>query len=221
MVSPAACLVLSIAVGLTTVSVASIAASGCSENPTTPDLPAGPSPTEICLARAVFGDPADSLYILPYPVGASYSLTQSYCGPFSHARDNQLAYDFNIPVGDPVIAARAGIVRRVVDTYADDDQVGSHNNHMFIQHEDGSCAMYAHLMQHSARVREGDPVVAGQRIALSGTSGSSVPHLHFGVYRTWPNRSGDDLPVNFRNTDGALDGRGGLQIGVSYTALPY
>jgi murein DD-endopeptidase MepM/ murein hydrolase activator NlpD len=169
----------------------------------------------------VFGETTQSPYILPYNVGESYSLLQTYCGPLSHARDNQLAYDFLLPIGAEIIAVRAGTVRIVVDTYADDDLIGSHNNHIFIEHADGSTAMYAHLVQHSAVVQPGDIVAQGQLIGLSGTSGTSIAHLHLGVYRTWPHRGGDDLPINFRNADGALDERNGLQLGVSYTALPW
>jgi murein DD-endopeptidase MepM/ murein hydrolase activator NlpD len=211
---------LAIALGLVSVVVASTSV-GCDEKRLSgPEKPPVQTPAEACLARAVFGDPSDSPYILPYRVGESYSLMQSYCGPYSHSRDNQLAYDFLLPFGAAVVAARAGIVRVVVDTWRDDDVVGAHNNHMFIEHEDGTTAMYAHLVQHSAAVQVNQSVVAGQFIALSGTSGTSIPHLHFGVYRTWPNRSGDDVAVNFRNADGALDARGGLQTGVSYLALP-
>ncbi len=148
-------------------------------------------------------------------------MLQTYCGPPSHAGDNQLAYDFFLSFGAEVIAARAGTIRVVVDTYANDDLVGSHNNHMFIEHADGTTAMYAHLVQHSAVAEVGDAVAAGQLIALSGTSGTSIAHLHFGVYRTWPHRGGDDVSVTFRNAAGALDERGGLQLGVSYTALPW
>lgn len=209
-----------IGVAAALVAIATVVTAGCTGSPAGPDPADAGEPGSTCLARAVFGDPQESPYVLPYPVGASYSLLQSYCGPDSHARDNQLAYDFRIPAGDPVVAARAGIVRRVVDTYDDNDTLGSHNNHMFIQHQDGSCAMYAHLVQHSVTVREGESVLAGQPIAMSGMSGTAVPHLHFGVYRTWPNRPGDDLPVNFRNAEGQLDVRGGLQLGVSYAALP-
>jgi murein DD-endopeptidase MepM/ murein hydrolase activator NlpD len=198
-----------------------VGSPGCGENPAAPEQAARQSPTETCLARAVFGDPTESLYILPYNVGESYSLLQTYCGPLSHARDNQLAYDFLLPIGVEVLAARGGIVRIVVDSYADDDTVGSHNNHIFIEHADGSTAMYAHLVQDSAVVRPGDAVGAGQLIALSGTSGTSIAHLHFGVYRTWPHRAGDDLPIVFRNAEGALDERGGLQLGVSYRAMPW
>jgi murein DD-endopeptidase MepM/ murein hydrolase activator NlpD len=169
----------------------------------------------------VFGDPESSAYVLPYPVGASYPLLQTYCGPQNHGADDQLAYDFRIPFGDPVVAARSGTVRLVVDHYADDDQNRAHHNHMFIEHEDGTAAFYAHLVQHSVVQDEGDPVEQGQLIALSGTSGGTVAVLHFGVYRTWPVRGGDDVAVNFRNAEGPLDERGGLQQGAVYTALPY
>ncbi len=83
----------------------------CSDSPSAPDQESDQSARQQCLDRAVFGSPADSEYILPIPVGASYPLLQTYCGPQNHGNDNQLAYDFTIPFGDPVIAARAGIVR--------------------------------------------------------------------------------------------------------------
>ncbi len=195
---------IGVALGVTLIVAALAAPAGCGESPTAPEQNVGQSPMQQCLARAVFGDPADSEYILPYPVGASYPLLQTYCGPQNHGNDNQLAYDFTIPFGDPVIASRAGTVVRVMDSYADDDRLGSHNNHMFIQHDDGSTAMYAHLVQHSVTVSEGERVEQGRLIALSGTSGGFVAVLHFRVYRTWPNREGDDLPVVFRNADGPL-----------------
>ena len=219
---PAVASTLATALGATLQLLALVAAVGCGDDgPTAPLAAAGQSPMQQCLARAVFGDPADSLYILPYPVGASYPLLQTYCGTPNHGNDNQLAFDFTIPFGDPVIASRAGTVLVVVDNYADDDRDGSHNNHMFIEHVDGTVGMYAHLVQHSATVDVGDGVGQGQLIALSGTSGGYVPVLHFGVYRSWPNRAGDDLPIVFRNADGPLDERGGLVQAATYQALPW
>ena len=94
-------------------------------------------------------------------------------------------------------------------------------NIIYIEHEDGTSAFYAHLQQQSARVKVGDQVGAGQVIALSGASGTSLEHLHFGVAGSWPVRKPDDLLVNFRNSQGALDERGGLQRGVVYRAVPY
>jgi murein DD-endopeptidase MepM/ murein hydrolase activator NlpD len=193
----------------------------CSDSPSpsdqVPDQPAG----QQCMARAVFGSPADSEYTLPYPVGASYTLLQTYCGPQNHRNDNQLAYDFTIPLGDPVIAARAGIVRRVTEHFADNDTNPANHNHMFIEHSDGTTAFYAHLAQSSVLPEVGEHVAQGELIAQSGTSGGTVPVLHFGVYRTWPPQGGDDMAINFRNADGPLDERGGLVQGATYTALPY
>ena len=190
---------------------------GCGDSPTEPRQ----TTRDQCLARAVFGDPADSAYILPFPVGASYPLLQTYCGPQNHGNDNQLHYDFTIPFGDPVIAARGGIVRHVTEHFADNDTNRANHNHMFIEHGDGTTAFYAHLVQNSVLPEVGDRVRRGELIAQSGTSGGTVAVLHLGVYRTWPVNGGDDVAVNFRNADGPLDERGGLVQGATYTALPY
>ena len=186
----------------------------------------GSSPTApiggvSCLDRAVFGSPQDSPYILPYPVGTAYSVMQTYCGPLSHGGDNQLAYDFWMPIGEELIAARGGIVREVIERYEDQNVNGREFNRIYIEHADGSSAFYAHLTLNGAVVEVGDQVMAGELIGLNGETGTDVPHLHFGVYRTWPPRQDDDLPINFRNAQGPLDARGGLQVDVSYLALPY
>jgi murein DD-endopeptidase MepM/ murein hydrolase activator NlpD len=178
-----------------------------------------------CLARASFGDPAESLYILPYPVGQSHRVTQTYCDPDgSHA--NQLAYDFEIPIGADITAARAGEVRVSRDDIPDVDSWEYYEdqfNFIFIQHKDKTAAFYAHLKQDSIVVQYGEYVETGQRIAASGNSGivGAKPHLHFGVYGSYPPGEGFDVPVNFRNADGKLDARGGLMKGKYYEALPY
>jgi len=129
-----------------------------------------------------------------------------------------MSIDFLMPKGSEVLAARPGKVRRVIDQHED---FGREINHVCIEHEDGTSAFYAHLEQNSAAVGVGDLVIAGQLIARSGASGTSLEHLHFGVSSRWPPHRPDDLPVNFRNAEGPLDGRGGLQQGVRYEALPY
>lgn len=175
---------------------------------------------DICLQRATFGDPAASPYILPYPVGKSYLVSQSYCNRRgSHA--NQLAYDFNIPIGEDIIASRAGQVVELWDEYPDAGY-GAENNYLFIRHTDGTVAMYAHLKRYGIDVEVGDYVEQGQRIAASGNSGTGgTPHLHFGVYASWPNVEGFDVPVNFCSAEGPLDTRGGSEAGQEYKALPF
>jgi len=172
-----------------------------------------------CMRRVVFHDPAESEYVLPFPVGERYVVRQSYC--FERGGHSiQLAYDFAMPIGADVVAARAG---EVVETFEDapNGQTGP-NNYVFILHDDGTVAMYAHLTQHGVDVEVGQRVAAGQRIGTSGSSGlglENTPHLHFGVYRSWPNADGDDVAVNFSNADGPLDMLGGLVMGASYEAL--
>jgi murein DD-endopeptidase MepM/ murein hydrolase activator NlpD len=157
-------------------------------------------------------------------VGTAYTISQSYCDPFG-GHSNQLAYDFAIPVGADVIAARAGVVRLTRDDVPDDGSGTDPtvHNHIYIQHTDNTVAFYAHLQQSSVAVQVGQSVSTGQRIAASGNSGNTggIPHLHFGVYRAWPTVEGEDLPVNFRNAEGPLDSRGGLQYDSLYTALPF
>ncbi len=192
-----------------------VMAVGCDN---TPDGP--PPPQEsTCLEHAHFGDPALSLYVLPYPVGTAYSVLQSYCESWSHG--NQLAYDFEMAIGTPVTAARGGVIMMVVDMYQDSDRDPLHFNYVMIRHDDGTVGFYAHFRLGSIVVRQNDTVTTGQFIANSGSSGTPIADLHFGVYQSWPPRESYDVPVNFRNAQGALDERGGLRRGVVYLALPY
>jgi murein DD-endopeptidase MepM/ murein hydrolase activator NlpD len=181
--------------------------------------PTNPVAPTDCLSRAVFGDPAQSPYTLPYSVGSAYTVLQSYCTMQSH--HNQLAYDFAMPVGTPIISAREGVVADLVDAYEDSDRNSSHFNYIMIRHGDSTTAFYAHVQHGSIVVRLNDRVGRGQPLANSGSAGTPVADLHFGVYRTWPIHDGDDIAVNFRNAQGPLDERGGLRQGVSYLALPY
>ena len=176
-----------------------------------------------CLDRAVFTEISDSEYILPFSAGESHVLLQSYCNS-SGGHRNQLAYDFAMMVGKQVVASRSGTVmeiRQDVPDKASDSDPGQHN-HVFIRHQDGSLAFYAHLQQNSVMAEPGEEVLQGEVIALSGNSGNTgeFPHLHFGVYQAYPAVEGCDVPVVFRNMSGPLDERGGLVADQWYTALP-
>jgi len=174
-----------------------------------------------CFDRASFGDPSTSVYIMPYPVGKEYEVYQSYCWRTSGHR-NQLAYDFIIPIGDTIIAARTGVVKGIKEDSPDNGEGEGQHNFVYIQHDDGTAAVYAHLMQYSVIVSVNDTVELGEYFAQSGNSGESgVPHLHIGVYQNYPPVEGVDVPFNFRNAQGQLDERNGLIKGEFYRALPY
>ena len=129
-----------------------------------------------------------------------------------------------MPIGEDVTAARAGEVRISQSNKPDKSAIENIGqfNYIYIEHEDGTCAFYAHLKQDSIIVNYGDHVDAGQKIAETGNSGftGGKPQLHFGVYQSYPPYEGDDLAVNFRNAGGKLDPLGGLMLGVYYDALP-
>lgn len=117
----------------------------------------------------------------------------------SHRGRDEFAYDFAMPVGSDVCAARGGKVTRVVDEH---NARGSDapNNLIVIEHEDATLGSYLHLQRGGAAVKPGDRVKQGQRIAASGNVGRSLaPHLHFHV--TDENRN--FVPVTFADESAA------------------
>lgn len=179
-----------------------------------------------CLDFAVFGEPSESEYVLPYPAGDAWFVVQSYCTTDGSHR-NQIAYDFRMDFGAPIAAARSGVVVDLMDDFPDDGIHSNNFNLLIIRHGDGTHAFYAHHQQGSARVQVGEAVTTGQHIANAGQSGTGLPCaprncavLHFQVCRTNRFIAQDDIGVNFRNTEGFLDRRGALAVGSTYLALP-
>ena len=135
-----------------------------------------------------------SLYRLPWSNGVTYRCVQSNRGVVSHRRWEEYAYDFAMPVGTEVRAARGGEVIKVV---ADHDGHGRNmpNNLIAIRHEDGTLGYYLHLRKDGSRVKVGDVIRQGQVIGESGHVGKSLmPHLHFHVTDA---RRTSTLPISF------------------------
>ena len=151
----------------------------------------------------------ERLYMLPYESGKSYRVLQGYGSRFSHVGLEQYAVDFNMSVGTPVHAARAGVVARIEessDTGCWEEGCGAYANYIVILHGDGTTGEYYHLQQNGALIDVGDHVVAGQKIALSGNTGhTTMPHLHFAVYRAaeWGNTQ--SIPVRFLSSAGVVE----------------
>ena len=119
-----------------------------------------------------YPDPLDSPYLLPFPVGASYEVTQAGCG-FTHRGQNRFAYDFRTNRGDVLTAMRAGVVKAVQDS-SKDGKVEYSANSVEIEHEDGTIAYYAHIKSGSTLVSVGDIVSARESIAEAGTVSTHV-----------------------------------------------
>lgn len=168
-----------------------------------------------------FGNPDESPYILPFPPGRTYTLFQGYCPPNPNwGHHNWFAFDFDLAIGDTIVAARGGVVSTVVEQNVDGNGVLGANV-VYIRHADRTLGAYVHLTQNGALVEVGDTVAQGDVIGLAGNTGlSSGPHLHFAVLRDGGFTRHYSLPVNFANADGPVNQNNGPVQGATYTALP-
>jgi murein DD-endopeptidase MepM/ murein hydrolase activator NlpD len=148
------------------------------------------------------------LYRLPYGDDVSFPIIQGYGAKLSHRGVERFTLDFGMPVGTPVHAARDGVVVLVEDSHDEgcgQEECGRFANFVVVLHADGTTGEYFHLEHGSAQVRVGEPVTRGQWLARSGSTGfSTAPHLHFGVYRTGPDRTTESLAVRFETRRGAI-----------------
>jgi GNAT superfamily N-acetyltransferase len=112
--------------------------------------------------------------------------------------DNYLAYNQPVlAVADAtVVAVTTDMPDRSPRTVADGlrlDQYGG--NHIILDLGNHTYAFYAHMQPHSATVRAGQRVTAGQELGRIGNSGnSSEPHLHFQLMNSPQPFTGDNLP---------------------------
>ena len=149
------------------------------------------------------------IYQLPYAAGKSYRVLQGYGSRFSHTGLEEFAVDFRMPEGTAVHAARGGLVARTEashDIGCWEDHCGKYANFIVILHDDGTTGEYYHLQQNGALVSPGERVEAGQKIGLSGNTGhTTMPHLHFAVYRAAEWGRTQSIPVRFASADGIVE----------------
>jgi murein DD-endopeptidase MepM/ murein hydrolase activator NlpD len=142
----------------------------------------------------------DSPYRLPWPAGVVHLCVQGNRAVVSHRSDGEFAYDFAMPVGSDVCAARAGVMIEV-EVGHDGQGFDAPSNYILVKHEDGTVAWYVHLKHGGSYVKPGDTVERGQRLGASGNVGASLlPHLHFEV----TDAQGRRLPVTFADVAGDL-----------------
>ncbi|MBI2602337.1 MAG: M23 family metallopeptidase [Deltaproteobacteria bacterium] len=121
---------------------------------------------------------------IPLPRKTITTVRQGAFGKSSHNEPgNQYNWDFETPLGTPVVAAEDGVV---IDVWKPNRGGGcdaayaavAHN--IKIEHTDGTVAQYVHI---DTPLRSGDRVAKGQTIAHTAVNGwICYPHLHFGVY---------------------------------------
>lgn len=179
-------------------------AAGPGEEARPPEGPGAETVADAPLVGGCGAAPSDLVprYRLPFPAGREHTLTQGNCGAASHGGRFRYSFDFEMPIGTPVIAARDGVVETVRDDRPDGTRRLGDENFVIIRHDDGELSRYIHLTRGGALVEEGERVAAGDTIARSGDSGrSAFPHLHFDV----SDRCGFDgchtIPSAFLNAD--------------------
>jgi len=171
------------------------------------------------LACQGYGPQASSPYVLPYLPGQGYTVIQGNCSTGTHlaALVNKYAYDFAMPVGTEVYAARAGTVFGVEQRNFDFNGASGGMNFVWVRHDDLSVGRYANLMRNGARVTVGQRIAAGDLIGLSGASGvafGDAPFLHFDQAECGESFCAT-YPINFRNTS---PNPNGLEAGKTYVA---
>ena len=137
----------------------------------------------------------EPLYRLPWEDSRSFMIIQASDGRITThiTKATFHAVDIEMPVGVPVVAARAGVVEALEQgqgEHPEDEPSSYEGNFVRIRHGDGTAAIYAHLAPHGLAVKLGDPVQTGQLLGRSGASGDVLaPHLHFAVIRRQTNAS--------------------------------
>lgn len=146
----------------------------------------------------------DYMYRLPFKKGKKYKVSQGFDGKVSHqSKRSKYAIDFQLDVGEPVHAARGGIVVKVIDWFTKQGgkELLHHANRIVILHTDGTLGFYVHLKYKGSVVKEGEKVTKGQQIGISGITGyTNGPHLHFVV------RKENDIaiPIYFEGYNGKI-----------------
>ncbi len=116
---------------------------------------------------------------LTWPVPDSQRVTSPFATrihPITGKKHTHTGMDIGAPGGTTIVAAASGEVV-LAQWY------GGYGNCIIIEHKDGFRTLYGHIRNGGIKVKVGDTVDAGQKIAEVGSTGSSTGnHLHFGVY---------------------------------------
>lgn len=84
--------------------------------------------------------------------------------------------------GKEVVAVKDGTVVKSLAMKNPAGQYKSYGEYVVINHHDGTMTLYAHMIEGSRKVSQGDTVSQGQVLGNVGSTGNSTgPHLHFEV----------------------------------------
>jgi hypothetical protein len=130
----------------------------------------------------------DCFYKPPWPFGVERGTGQGNGPGFSHNNEQLFAFDFSVPEGGQLVAARGGLVGDVVENLSknynpcdpDTPDADGPGNYVRIDHEDGTYGYYVHLKKDTVPLTVGEWVERGDPVGEAGNTGRSCgPHLHF------------------------------------------
>ena len=153
----------------------------------------------------------DLAYRYAFPFGGEEPrlLVQGVDGSLTHLGLHRYAFDFDMPIGTPVVAARGGTVLTVHDGFPPggwEEKYRDRSNGVVVLHDDGTLGEYGHLSV-GVRVKEGARVEPGDLLGLSGNSGYAMgPHLHFEVGVQRPGAEAESIPIRFRGDVVPIEG---------------
>ncbi|MEI9886160.1 MAG: M23 family metallopeptidase [Rhizomicrobium sp.] len=168
------------------------------------------------LSAIALQDGAGSPWGYPWKNGDTFNTAQGNNTPGgSHTGSQAFAFDFGLPSGTTIRAARDGVVEwtqsTLTKTYNPNAPTTPANtpfpngslqnwgNAVRIRHAGGFTSWYFHIQPNGVLVNAGDSVNAGQPIAKSDNTGrTSGPHLHFQVQAASINW-GQSVPISFNN----------------------
>jgi hypothetical protein len=144
----------------------------------------------------------------------------------NYTSDEEYSYDWSLPEGEPILAAREGHIIAFKEDKTGNQMFDGNKtaNYVYVRHRDGTVAHYLHIRLRGftefnaavaalgtaagagnrAHFTIADPVHchAGQRLAATGNVGVSMfDHLHFAVKRAAPDAGREDMPLKFQDAD--------------------
>ena len=142
----------------------------------------GSAPGRVPVARALqalapgMGSPYETAPSVPrhWPIADRGIVTRGVATASARG-GSHAGVDIAVPVSTPIRATGGG---QVAESGTDDE----YGLYVLLTHPDGFESMYGHASR--LLVQAGDTVLAGEVIALSGSTGrSTAPHLHFEIRR--------------------------------------
>ena len=147
------------------------------------------------------GPPLRCFAQFPLPGEGPYLCTQGCGGMLTHYfSESYHAIDLRCDVGTPLLAMADGVVTEI-DECSTASGIHCQNlcrwNSISLRCADGVVLDYVHIKPHSAVVRVGERVVAGQQLCLTGDVGfSPEPHVHIEAHMATDLR-GPSVPIHF------------------------